>query len=290
MRKFWDSCIRGYRYPMKTIEEKQVPKFTSELSVKEKAVLQANNRALDILFSAVDVKEHRKIANCEIAKEAWDILVTCHEETDVIKQSKLQRLTTEFEIIRMQEDETFNEIFYSKLIAIVNSCETLGEPIPPFRVIKKILRSLPERFKTKVTMLEGKCKLNEKSIEEVVGLLQTCEADMLQPESLKSKIKPSAKSIAFASSQSESRESNCDSEYDLEAMDLFTKNFKQIFKKRITKGDGNMKFENKRESESSSGKETKGIKGPPVGSKCYECQGYGHLAHECINKYIEEKD
>ncbi|KAG5514821.1 hypothetical protein RHGRI_036015 [Rhododendron griersonianum] len=148
----------------------------------------------------------------------------------------------------MQEDETFNE-FYSKLIAIVNSCETLGEPIPPFRVIKKILRSLPERFKTKVTMLEGKRKLNEKSVEEVVGILQTYEADMLQPESLKSKVKPSAKSIAFASSQSESRESDCDGK-----------------------------------SESSSAKEKKGIKGPPLGPKCYECQGYGHLAHECVNK------
>ncbi|KAG5565673.1 hypothetical protein RHGRI_001551 [Rhododendron griersonianum] len=219
--EIWNSCIGGYSHPTKKVEEKQVPKITAELSREEKAALQANNRALDILFSAVD---------------------------DVVKQSKLQRLTTEFEIIRMQEDETFNE-FYSKLIAIVNSCETLGEPIPPFRVIKKILRSLPERFKTKVTMLEGKRKLNEKSVEEVVGILQTYEADMLQPESLNSKVKPSAKSIAFASSQSESRESDCDGK-----------------------------------NESSSAKEKKGIKSTPAGPKCYECQGYGHVAHECINK------
>ncbi|KAG5563235.1 hypothetical protein RHGRI_005851 [Rhododendron griersonianum] len=183
----------------------------------------------------------------------------------------------------MQEDETFNE-FYSKLIAIVNSCETLGEPIPPFRVIKKILRSLPERFKTKVTMLEGKRKLNEKSVEEVVGILQTYEADMLQPESLNSKVKPSAKSIAFASSQSESRESDCDDEYDLEAMDIFTKNFKQFFKKKVTDSDGNKKFGNRGKNESSSAKEKKGIKSTPAGPKCYECQGYGHVAHECINK------
>ncbi|KAG5556355.1 hypothetical protein RHGRI_006827 [Rhododendron griersonianum] len=210
--EIWNSCIGGYSHPTKKVEEKQVPKLTAELS------------------------------------QAWDILVTCHEGTDVVKQSKLQRLTTEFEIIRMQEDENFNE-FYSKLIAIVNSCETLGEPIPPFRVIKKILRSLPERFKTKVTMLEGKRKLNEKSVKEVVGILQTYEADMLQPESLNSKVKPSAKSIAFASSQSESRESDCDGK-----------------------------------NESSSAKEKKGIKSTPAGPKCYECQGYGHVAHECINK------
>ncbi|KAG5565754.1 hypothetical protein RHGRI_001616 [Rhododendron griersonianum] len=231
--EIWNSCIGGYSHPTKKGEEKQVPKLTAELSREGKAALQANNRALDILFSAVDVNEHRKIANCEIAKEAWDILVTCHEGTDVVKQSKLQRLTTEFEI---------------------------------------------------VTMLEGKHKLNEKSVEEVVGILQTYEADMLQPESLNSKVKPSAKSIAFASSQSESRESDCDDEYDLEAMDIFTKNFKQLFKKKVTDSDGNKKFGNRRKNESSSAKEKKGIKSTPAGPKCYECQGYGHVAHECINK------
>ncbi|XP_058184477.1 uncharacterized protein LOC131301965 [Rhododendron vialii] len=153
--EIWNSCVTGYTPPTKVVDGKNVPKLSSELTDKEKAVLQANNHALDILFSAVDVTEHRKITNCEFAKEAWDILVTCHEGTYVVKQSKLQRLTTEFEMIKMEEEETFNQ-FYSKLISIVNSCETLGEPIPSFRVIKKILRSLPNRFNTKVIMLQGK--------------------------------------------------------------------------------------------------------------------------------------
>lgn len=112
----------------------------------------------------------------KLLKEAWDILVTCHEGIDV-KQSKLQELNTEFEVNRMEEEETFNE-FYSKLIPIINTCEILGEPISPFRVIKKILRSLPKRFKTKVTMLKGKQKFIEKSVEEVICSLQTYEADM----------------------------------------------------------------------------------------------------------------
>jgi len=228
--EIWKSCVNGYTYPTVTVNNQAVPKPSSELSVAEKAQLQANNKALDILFSAVDVNEHRKISNCEIAKEAWDILVTCHEGTDVVKQSKLQRLTTEFEVIRMQEDETFNQ-FYSKLISIVNSCETLGEPIPPFRVIKIFLRSLPERFKTKVTMLEGKHKLKEKSVEEVVGLLQTYEADMLQSESQKSKIKSLTKSIAFKSSQIDETDSDCNNDDDnvTENMDLLFQILKKFF-------------------------------------------------------------
>ena len=40
---------------------------------------------------------------------------------------KLQRLTTSFEEIKMEEDESFNE-FYAKLRDIVNSAFNLGKP------------------------------------------------------------------------------------------------------------------------------------------------------------------
>ena len=41
---------------------------------------------------------------------------------------KFQRLTSSFEEIRMEEDETFDE-FYAKLKDIVNSAFNLGESI-----------------------------------------------------------------------------------------------------------------------------------------------------------------
>ncbi|KAG5528763.1 hypothetical protein RHGRI_029433 [Rhododendron griersonianum] len=41
---------------------------------------------------------------------------------------------------------------------------------------------------------------------------------------------------------------------------------------------------NGEKGEVSSEKGKRGIKGPPPGPRCFECQGYGHLARECINK------
>ena len=73
--------------------------------------------------------------------------------TKAVKNSKLQRLTTSFEEIRMDEDESFNE-FYPKLNDIVNSTFNLGEQIPEPKIFRKILRSLPERFHTKITTIE----------------------------------------------------------------------------------------------------------------------------------------
>ena len=47
-------------------------------------------------------------------KEAWTILETTYEGTKVVKTVKLQRLTSNFKEIRMEEDETFDE-FYAKI-------------------------------------------------------------------------------------------------------------------------------------------------------------------------------
>ena len=66
------------------------------------------------MFSAVTNEEFKKISFTEIAKEAWTILQTTYEGTKTVKDSKLQRLTTSFEEIKMDEDESFNE-FYAKL-------------------------------------------------------------------------------------------------------------------------------------------------------------------------------
>ena len=73
-----------------------------------------NSRALNALFSAVTNEEFKKISSTETAKEAWTIIQTTYEGTKAVKASKLQRLITSFEEIKMEEDELFDE-FYAKL-------------------------------------------------------------------------------------------------------------------------------------------------------------------------------
>ena len=52
----------------------------------------------------------------------------------------------------MEEDESFDE-FYAKLKGIVNSVFNLGETIPEPKIVRKVLRSLPERFHAKITVI-----------------------------------------------------------------------------------------------------------------------------------------
>lgn len=48
---------------------------------------------------------------CETATEAWDILEVTREDTKIVKNSKLHRLTSRFEKIRMKDDETFDDFY-----------------------------------------------------------------------------------------------------------------------------------------------------------------------------------
>jgi len=137
-------------------------------------VANFNSRTLNALFSAITNEEFKKISSTNNPKEAWTILQNTYEGTKVIKNSKLQRLTTSFEEIRMDEDESFNE-FYAKLKDIVKSTFNLGEQILEPKIVKKILRSLPERFHAKITTIEESKDLNSIPLTGLIENLQTYE-------------------------------------------------------------------------------------------------------------------
>lgn len=101
-----------------------------------------------------------------------DILQKTHEGTVAVKQSKFQRVTTAFEMVRMEDNETFDD-FYAMLSAIGNSTLNLAEVIPKNRVVCMILRSLPERFHLKVVAIEETNDLDILKVDQLVGILQT---------------------------------------------------------------------------------------------------------------------
>ena len=107
-------------------------------------------------------------------KLQWTILQTTYEGTKAVKDSKLQKLTTSFEEIKIEEDESFDE-FYAKLKDIVNSDFNLGETILEPKIVRKVLRSLPERFHAKITAIEELKDIDKIPLTELVGNLQTYE-------------------------------------------------------------------------------------------------------------------
>ena len=73
-------------------------------------------------------------------------------------------LTTKFEELKMRDDEAFN-YFYGKLNEIVIAKLNLREKIEDSKVVRKIMRSLPESFRAKITAIEESKDLDEIKIQ-----------------------------------------------------------------------------------------------------------------------------
>ena len=68
---------------------------------------------------------------------------------------------------------------------IVNSSFNLREPIPNSKVVRKILRYVPERFRATVTTIEESKDVDSLKVDELVGSLQTFEMTLGSPRKSK---------------------------------------------------------------------------------------------------------
>ena len=94
-------------------------------------------------------------------------------------------LTTWFKEVKMSDDNSFDS-FYGRLNEIVIAKLNLGEKIEEAKVVRKILRSLPESFQAKVIAIEESTDLDEIKIQELIGYLQTYELGLPSHKSSKS--------------------------------------------------------------------------------------------------------
>jgi RNA-binding protein YhbY len=137
-------------------------------------------------------------------------------------------LVSQFKGIKMLEDESFNE-FYTKISDLRNSMVSLGKKILNAKLIKKILRSLLEHFKIKVTTIEESKDLDAMKIKDLVGSLQTYEFSL--PPVKK------AKYIELKASKGKSKSSSDEETNDEEGFVMLARNFRKLMK--------NKKFKNK---------------------------------------------
>ena len=143
-------------------------------------------------------------------------------ETKAVKDSKLQRLTTSFEEIKMEENESVDE-FYAKLKDIVNLAFNLGETILEPKIVRKVLRSLPERFHAKITAIEELKDIDKIPLTELVGNLQTYELGLTRISKTGKE-----KSMALKAKSSETNESLDDEDSKMKS--YITRQFKKFMK------------------------------------------------------------
>jgi hypothetical protein len=103
---------------------------------------------------------------------------------------------------------------------------SLGKSISDVKLIRKILRSLPERFRIKVTTIEESKDLEEIKIEEMVGSLQTYEYSFPPVRKAKTIVLKASKAFKKKTRVSSYENSNIDED----AVAMLANNFERFMK------------------------------------------------------------
>ena len=128
----------------------------------------------------------------------------------------------------MKDHESFDE-FYAKLKDIMNSTFNLGETIPKPKIVRKVVKSLLERFHAKITVIEESKDIDKIPLTELVGNLQTYELGL-------TRIRKSSKNKSMALKAKSSNTDESSDDEDSKMKSYITKLFKKFMKNANGKG------------------------------------------------------
>ncbi|XP_062020774.1 uncharacterized protein LOC133737182 [Rosa rugosa] len=281
----WNIVENGWTIPMVKAKGESsstsTPKPRKDWTDEEVRDLQADFKAKNSIFTALSEREKLRISHCDTAKQAWDLLQTTYEGNKKVRAQKLQALIFEFETMTMGDDETVDD-FHGRILKISGQCRSLGAPFDEDKIVKKILRALPEKFHSKVTSIEDSFDIDEYPLDELIGNLKTYEM-RLKPEKKN-------KGVAFKAVK------GTEDEEETQDLALLTKEFKRFLKSKNSSRNSTVPRKNNYTSNGSyndyNNKSGKGnFKGNHSGKpKCYECGGYGHISTECGNRKHENSN
>ena len=180
----------------------------------------------------------------------------------------------------MFDDESFDE-FYAKLNNIVNFAYNLGEIYDQPKIVRKILRSLTEDFRSKVTVITENKDVDSILVDELVGFLQSYELDL--PKTIKSK------SMALKSVD-DVDVNGFDDELSATEIAYLAKNFRNFLRNnnKRARGKNNVEPRNFKRNDPTKVNNTEKLRekvgqtpNNSIGQQCFGCQGYGHVKSEC---------
>ena len=223
------------------------------------------------LVTAIPKAEYMKMSDISTAKSMFASLCSNYEGNKKVKEAKALMLVHQYELFKMKDDETIEEM-YSRFQTLVSGLQILKKSYVASDHVSKILRSLPARWRPKVTAIEEAKDLNTLSVEDLVSSLKVHELSLNEHESTKK-----SKSIALPSKgksskalkvveSEEEEQSSSDSEPDAAEMAMLSNRLQYLAKK-------NRKFLSRRGNSRSSRKEDQ--KG------CFNCKKPGHFIAEC---------
>lgn len=141
----------------------------------DSADAEKNNTAIALIFQSIPETLVLQVGHLDTAKKVWEAVKQRHMGAERVREARLQTLLSEFDRLKMKEDEKIDD-FVGKISEISSKSAALGETIEETKLVKKFLSSLPRRkYIHIVASLEQVLDLKTTSFEDIIGRIKTYE-------------------------------------------------------------------------------------------------------------------
>lgn len=133
-----------------------------------------DKKARSHLLQALPEDLLMQVVKKTMAKEVWDCLKTRFVGADRIKNTRLQTLKSDFDAMRMNDDESLDQ-YADRLTGMSIRYANLGGTLNDAEMVKKLFDTVPEQFLSVITAIKQFYDLDKMLFEEAVGRLKTYE-------------------------------------------------------------------------------------------------------------------
>jgi hypothetical protein len=221
------------------------------------------------LVNAIPKDVYMKMSDKSTAKAMFASLCSNYEGSKKVKEARALLLVHQYELFKMKDDETIDQM-YSRFQTLVSGLQILKKSYVASDHVSKILRSLPARWRPKVTAIEEAKDLNTLSVEDLISSLKVHELSLNEHEPVR-KVKSialpskgkSSKALRVVESEEDSPEGDSDVDPAIaEEMGLLSNRLQYLAKKSRKSKGGRSGFR------SSKKEDQKG---------CFNCKKPGHF-------------
>ncbi|XP_074347328.1 uncharacterized protein LOC141686177 [Apium graveolens] len=235
----WDVVENGITTPMKYGK----PKPLKDLSAEEVNALNYNAKAMNALLSGMAATELRKVSAS----------------------------------FRLERDESIIDA-QGRFLTLMNSISLLDKIIPQVDINRKILRAMPKKFSSKVTILQDSPSISTMETLTLFSELEEFENQLRRYD--EEDEAPRKKTLALNADAGDSSE---DSD---EEIALLTKKFHKFLAKRNASKQPMKSSFPKKEFRPSSSKESKNNQNKDA---CFECEKKCHFKKDCYKLKAKKK-
>jgi len=237
----------------------------------QKKMYKKHHKIRGSLVLAIPRAKYMKMSDKSTAKAMFASLCANYEGSKKVREARALMHAHQYELFKMKDDERLEEM-YSRFQTLVSGLQILKKSYVASDHVRKILRSLPARWRPKVTTIEEAKDLNTLSVEDLASFLKVHEISLNEHEPAKKSKSialptkgKSSKALKVIESEEESPDGDSD-EDPAEMMAMLSKRLQFLAKK-------NKKFLRRRSGYKGYRKEDQ--KG------CFNCKKPGHFIADC---------